>query len=610
MGVVIIGGDVLQYRMNNNSNGSDAEGGGAADDFIREIIAQDVRDGRVDALQVRFPPEPNGLLHVGHAKAIVLNFELAGEFGGTCNLRMDDTNPERENNDYIQAIIEDIRWLGYEWNGAVRYASDYFEQLYEFAVALIEAGKAYVDSSSPEDMRERRGTPTEPGRDSPHRGRSVEENLRLFAAMRAGEFADGACVLRAKIDMAHPNLLMRDPTLYRIRRQAHPRCGSTWVIYPLYDFAHGQSDAIEGITHSLCTLEFENHRPLYDWLLDALGFDPGKRPRQIEFARLNLSHTVLSKRLLGELVSQNIVSGWDDPRMPTLQGLRRRGVPAEVIRKFCTDIGITKVESVIDYAHFEYFLRDVLNACARRVMVVLDPLLVIIENYPEDGSEEITAINNPEISDGAGGVDGRSSNTRKIPFTKHLYIDRSDFMVDPPKKYFRLSPGAEVRLKHAYYITCTGVERNDDGTIQRVICKYDPESRGGGTPDGRRVRGTLQWVSKAHAVPLTIIRYDRLFTVDNVNEQLRNGQELGDLVNPGSAEVHSTALGEPELAHPRPDHYQFIRHGYYVHDPIESKQRGTLCYNRTVTLRDSWQKIAGKPIAAPAPASAPPPPVR
>ena len=555
----------------------------ASDNFIHEIIAADAQDGRTKEVVTRFPPEPNGYLHIGHAKAIALNFEMAREFGGRCHLRMDDTNPERESEEYISSIIEDVRWLGYQWDGAVRYASDYFDALYKYAVQLIEAGLAYVDTTPPDTMRKERGTPTEAGIDSACRGQSVAENMRLFEDMRAGQLDEGECVLRAKIDMRHPNLVMRDPTLYRIRRQAHARCGDRWSIYPLYDFAHGQSDAIEGITHSLCTLEFENHRPLYEWFLEALGFQ--HRPKQIEFARLNLSHTVLSKRLLQELVDARVVTGWDDPRMPTLRGLRRRGCPPQAIRAFCRDVGITKVESIIDYAHFEYFLRHTLNKIAHRVMVVLRPLLLIIENYPEGREEEVQAHNNPEDS---------SAGERTLLFGRELYIEQDDFMREPPRGYFRLSPGAEVRLQHAYYVTCRQVEYNADNSIRAIICTYDPASRGGRTTDGRKVRGTLQWVNRSHAVPLTAHLYDRLLRVGDAGEEMRGGARLIDLINPQSVARVQDAVGEPMLASPDPNqYYQFIRHGYFVHDAIDSRHYRRPCFNRTVALRDSWQRMQG-----------------
>lgn len=551
-----------------------------SDNFIYEIVEdgwRNIGDKGAREVVTRFPPEPSGYLHIGHAKAIVLNFDLAAHYRGVCYLRYDDTNPERENAEFIRSIAEDVRWLGYRWTGVERYASDYFAQLYQYAQQLIRTGHAYVDHQSPEEIREQRGTPTAAGVESPYRGRSVEENLRDFEKMRNGEYPDGACVLRAKIDMSHPNLNMRDPTMYRIRhRPPHPRTGDEWSIYPLYDYAHGQSDAIEGVTHSLCTLEFENHRPLYDWFIDAIGFK--RRPQQIEFARLNISGTVLSKRHLHRLVSAKVVTGWDDPRLMTISGMRRRGYPSTAVRAFCRDIGVTKVESMLDFAHLEHFVRDELNASAPRVMVVLEPIRVIIENYPEERTEEmITAIDNPEDP---------ASPTRQLPFARELYIEASDFMEEPPRKYFRLSPGSEARLKHAYYITCVRAEYDSAGHLTQLICRYDPESAGGTTPDKRKVRGTLHWVSVAAAVPITLHHYQPLFRVADVAEEVRRGTDLLELINPESHTCVTRAMAEPSLATPAPQvSYQFIRHGYYVYD------QQTAAFNRTVTLRDSWKKI-------------------
>ena len=549
--------------------------------FIREIVERD-RAGGLHGGQIhtRFPPEPNGYLHIGHAKAIVLNFEIAREFGGHCTLRFDDTNPERESDEYVEAIQRDIRWLGYEWDGDATFTSDYYQRLYDWAGQLVRAGLAYIDSQSGDEIRAMRGTPTEVGRNSPYRDRSVAENLELLEQMHAGECVLGSHVLRAKIDMSHPNLNMRDPVMYRIRHVHHHRTGDRWHIYPLYDFAHGQSDAIEEITHSLCTLEFEQHRPLYDWFLQALNLpDP---PRQIEFAPLNLSHTLLSKRRLLELVQEGRVSGWDDPRMPTLSGLRRRGYPPKAIRDFCRDVGITKNESLIDMAHLEFFLRAELNAVAPRVMVVLRPLKLIIENWPAGQYDTIECENNPEDS---------SAGTRQVPFGRELYIEQEDFCEDPPPRYFRLAPGREVRLKHAYLITCNAVVRDSGGRIVELRCRYDPASRGGSSPDGRRVPGTLHWVSAFHSIEGEIRLYDRLFRVaDPIAEERRTG-DYRDGLNPDSLETLSGCRLEPSLASVRKDTtYQFLRQGYFRPDGRESSQARPV-FNRTVALRDSWQKI-------------------
>ncbi|NOZ29499.1 MAG: glutamine--tRNA ligase/YqeY domain fusion protein [Chloroflexi bacterium] len=548
-------------------------------DFIREIIEEDIRTNRFGGkVHTRFPPEPNGYLHIGHAKSICLNFGIAEEYGGLCNLRFDDTNPLKESEEYVQAIIEDVRWLGFDWGDRLYYASDYFDQLYEFAIQLIKAGKAYVDDLSPEEIRAYRGTLTEPGKESPYRNRSVEENLELFERMRAGEFPNGARVLRAKIDMASPNLNLRDPVMYRIIHTSHHRTGDKWCIYPTYDWAHGQSDSIEGITHSICTLEFEDHRPLYDWFLDQLGIH---HPRQIEFARLNLSHTVLSKRKLRELVEGGYVNGWDDPRMPTLAGMRRRGYTPQAIRNFCDRIGVAKTNSVIDIALLEHCLREDLNKRAPRAMAVLRPLRLVIDNYPEDLVEEFEIENNPEDP---------SMGTRKVPFSRVLYVERDDFREDPPKKWFRLAPGREVRLKGAYYVTCVDVVKDAAGEIVELHCTYDPESRGGVTPDGRKVRGTLHWVSAAHALDAEVRLYDRLFLKANPDEVDEEGADFKANINPNSLEILTSCKVEPSLANAKVgDHYQFLRKGYFCVDPDSAD--GRLVFNRTVTLRDTWAKI-------------------
>jgi glutaminyl-tRNA synthetase len=544
-------------------------------DFIRDIVAADLAAGRHRTVVTRFPPEPNGYLHIGHAKAICLNFEVAEEFQGHCNLRFDDTNPTKEEQEYIDAIKRDVRWLGFDWGENLYHASDYFDQLYEWAEHLIRAGKAYVDDQSPEQMRAARGTLTEPGRDSPYRNRSVEENLDLFRRMRAGEFPNGARVLRAKIDMASGNINLRDPTLYRILHANHPRTGRKWCIYPSYDFAHGQSDAIEGVTHSLCTLEFEDHRPLYDWLLDNLPVPA--RPRQYEFARLNLGYTVLSKRVLTELVRQGHVSGWDDPRMPTLAGFRRRGVPPEAVRDFVKKIGVAKANSLVDVGMLEFSVREALNKTALRRMAVLRPLKVVIENYPEGRSEELEAVNHPE--DAAAG-------TRRVPFGRELYVERDDFMEDPPKKFYRLSPGREVRLRYAYFITCREAVKNATGEITELRCTYDPATRGGNAPDGRKVQATLHWVSAAEAVPAEVRLYNQLFT----HPEPEASDFAADL-NPQSLEVLSGCQLEPALAATGSDEaVQFERQGYFRLDADSAP--GRLVFNRTVGLRDTWAKVS------------------
>jgi glutaminyl-tRNA synthetase len=545
-------------------------------DFIRTIVAEDVKAGKhTGRVATRFPPEPNGYLHIGHAKSICLNFGVAEEFGGTCNLRFDDTNPTKEDVEYVDSIQEDVRWLGFTWHERPLYASDYFERLYEYAQHLIREGKAYVDSLTAEEIRAHRGTLTEPGRPSPYRDRPVDESLDLFARMRAGEFADGALVLRAKIDMASPNINLRDPVLYRIRRAHHHRTGDAWCIYPMYDFAHPPSDALEHITHSLCTLEFEDHRPLYDWLIDNLPVP--SRPRQIEFARLNLSYTVMSKRRLLELVEKGDVSGWDDPRMPTIVGMRRRGYTRDAIRAFCDRIGVAKRENMVDVALLEHAVREDLNRRAPRVMGVLDPLRIVIDNYPEGETEEFEVANNPE-DDAAG--------TRRVPFSRVLYIERDDFREEPPKKFFRLSPGREVRLRGAYFITCTGVVKGPDGSIVELRSTYDRATRGGDAVDGRKVKATLHWVSAAHALTVEVRLYDRLFVSENPGAI----DDYRAALNPRSLDVLTNCRLEPSVADVPPGtRYQFERLGYFCVDPDSTP--GHLVFNRTVTLKDTWARI-------------------
>jgi len=547
-------------------------------DFIREIIMEDLKNRVYDnRVHTRFPPEPNGYLHIGHAKSICLNFGIAGEFNGLCNLRFDDTNPLKEEVEYVEAIKRDVRWLGYDWEEREFYASDYFDRMYEYAIELIKKGKAYVCDLSPEEIRQYRGTLTEPGRESPFRNRSVEENLELFERMRAGEFPEGSRTLRAKIDMSSGNINMRDPVMYRIIHAAHHRTGKKWCIYPTYDYAHPISDSIEGITHSICTLEFEDHRPLYDWFLEQLGIH---HPRQIEFARLNLSHTVLSKRKLIRLVEEGYVSGWDDPRMPTLAGLRRRGYTPESIRAFCDRIGVARRDSLVDVALLEHCLREDLNKRAMRVMAVLRPLRVVIENFPEGLVEDIVAINNPEDP---------SMGTRKVPFSRVLYIERDDFREDPPKGFYRLAPGREVRLRYAYFIRCREVVKDEKGDIIELRCTYDPETKGGDAPDGRKVKATLHWVSASHAVRAEVRLYDHLFAVADPDEleDFRTG------INPESVTVLKDCYLEPSLASARPgERYQFERLGYFVVDPDSTK--GIPVFNRTVTLKDTWAKLQKK----------------
>ena len=549
--------------------------------FIRDIIDEDIKNNKHEGrVHTRFPPEPNGYLHIGHAKSICLNFGIASDYNGLCNLRFDDTNPTTEEVEYVESIKEDVRWLGFDWEDRLFYASDYFEQLYHYAEELIKKGKAYVCDLTLEQIRDYRGTITEPGKMSPYRTRGVEENLDLFRRMKAGEFEDGARVLRAKIDMAAPNLLMRDPVLYRIKHTHHHRTGSAWCVYPMYDFAHCLSDSIEKITHSICTLEFENNRPLYDWILNELDVH---HPQQIEFARLNLSYTVLSKRKLLRLVEEKYVSGWDDPRMPTLSGLRKRGYTPESIRAFCEQIGVAKFNSIVDMGILENTIRSELNRKAPRVMVVLRPLRVVIVNYPDDLQEEMDAINNPE---------DMRMGTRKVPFSKILYIERDDFRQDPPKKFFRLAPGREVRLRYAYFIKCVDVVKDENsGEIIELHCTYDPATRGGDSPDGRRVKATLHWVSASQAHKVEVKLYDSLFTKRNPNESEEEADFTSSL-NPRSLEVIELCQAEPSLkTASRGDRYQFERHGYFYVDTVESDNK--VVFNRIVSLRDSWAKVKG-----------------
>jgi glutaminyl-tRNA synthetase len=552
----------------------------ASTNFIREAVAEDLRTGRFDRVHTRFPPEPNGYLHIGHAKGINIQFDIAEHFDGFCNLRFDDTNPVKEEAEYVQAQKNDIRWLGYDWGDREYYASGYFDQLYEWAVQLIRDGKAYVDSLSPEEIKEYRGAFGVPGKESPYRNRSVEENLDLFERMRAGEFEEGEQVLRAKIDMQSGNMNLRDPIMYRILHAAHHRTGDKWCIYPMYDWAHGQSDSIEGITHSMCDLGYEEHRPLYDWFLEQLGIF---HPRQIEYARLNLSYTILSKRYLLELVEEGHVDGWDDPRMPTISGMRRRGYTAEAIRAFLERIGVAKSDSLVDIALLEHLLREDLNKRTPRMMAVLRPLRVVITNYPEDQVEEMEAVNNPE---------DESMGTRKLPFSRVLYVEQEDFREEPPRKWFRLAPGREVRLKHAYYITCEEVIKDDQGNVIELRCTYDPESRGGSTPDRRKVRGTLHWISAGHALEAEVRLYDHLFTNPDPSD-VEEGGDFKDNLNPDSLEILASCKVEPNLAGTEAgDRYQFLRMGYFCTDPDSGSGPGEkLVFNQTVTLRDTWAKI-------------------
>lgn len=566
--------------MNDNIEEKNSSTTNLSVNFIKTIINDDLKTNKYyGKVHTRFPPEPNGYLHIGHAKSICLNFGIAQEYKGQCNLRFDDTNPSKEDVEYVESIKEDVRWLGFDWEDREFFASDYFPQLYSFALQLIKLGKAYVCHLNAEQMREYRGTLTEPGKESPYRNRSVEENLLLFDKMKNGEFEEGECVLRAKIDMTSPNINMRDPIIYRILKAHHHRTGDQWCIYPMYDFAHGYSDMIEGITHSICTLEFENHRPLYDWFLDAI--EAKHHPQQIEFARLNLNYTVMSKRKLLQLVQEKYVSGWDDPRMPTIAGIRRRGYTPESIRNFAEKIGVAKRDNVIDIALLEYSIREDLNKKAARVMGVLKPLKLVIENYPEDLYEEMDAINNPEDP---------SMGSRKVPFSKVLYIEQDDFMENPPKKYFRLSPGTEVRLRYAYYVKCTGVVKDSDGNVTEVICTYDPETKGGGSPDGRKVKGTIHWVSAKHSVKATVRLYDRLFTVENPDNS-EGGKSYKDYLNENSLIELNNCYVEPSLAEANAgDKFQFERLGYFCIDSGDSTENN-LVFNRTVTLKDTWAKI-------------------
>lgn len=564
--------------MNNDTNNNISENNPVSKNFIEEIIDEDLKTNKYNGrVHTRFPPEPNGYLHIGHAKSICLNFGLAQKYNGKCNLRFDDTNPTKEEQEYVDSIIEDIKWLGFKWNGEVLYASDYFGELYEYAVRLIKKGKAYVDSQSADDIKNTRGTPTEPGIESPFRNRSVDENLNLFERMKNGEFRDGEMVLRAKIDMSSPNMNMRDPIMYRIRHASHHRTGDEWCIYPMYDWAHGQSDSIEGITHSICTLEFENHRPLYDWFIDELEI---YHPQQIEFARLNLSYTVMSKRKLLQLVEEKIVSGWDDPRMPTISGFRRRGYTPESIRNFADRVGVARRDNVIDVSLLEFSIREDLNKHAQRVMVVLNPLKVVITNYPDNQTEELEAINNPE---------DLSMGTRMIPFTKEIYIEKDDFMENPSKKFFRLSPGSEVRLRYAYIVKCEEVIKDASGNIVELKCTYDPETKSGSGSSNKKVKGTIHWVSAKHAVNAEVRLYDRLF-----NHPDPDGDKEVDFkshLNPDSLRVLADCKCEPLLANSiKGNRYQFERNGYFCVD-IRDSDKGKLVFNRTVTLKDTWAKV-------------------
>jgi glutaminyl-tRNA synthetase len=550
--------------------------------FIRDLIAEDLASGKVKKVVTRFPPEPNGYLHIGHAKAISIDFGMAMEFGGECHLRYDDTNPSKEDQEYVDAIQQDVKWLGYDWGKHLYYASDYFQQMYEWAVHMIKAGTAYVCDLSADQMREYRGTLTQPGKESPYRNRTVEENLDLFERMRKGEFPDGSRTLRAKIDMASPNLNMRDPAMYRIVKKPHHRQGDAWCIYPMYDWAQGNEDAIEGVTHSLCSLEFENHRPLYDWFLKQAPVPC--IPQQREFARLNLTYTVMSKRKLLQLVEEGFVSGWDDPRMPTLCGMRRRGYTPEAIRTFCEKIGVAKRDSMVEVALLEHCVREDLNRRSPRVMAVLHPLKVVIDNYAEGTTEELDAVNNPEDP---------SAGNRKVPFSKVLYIEQEDFMLDPPKKFFRLSPGREVRLRYAYFITCTSVEKDAAGTVTAVHCTYDPATRGGAAPDGRSPKSTMHWVSAQHSVSAEVRLYDYLLTKEDPSDVVE-GMDFKSLINPQSLVAVNNARIEPSLANAKPgDKYQFERVGYFCADPVDSKP-GKPVFNRTVSLKDTWAKIQKK----------------
>ncbi len=571
----------MNPQTNEAPTGAESASEAGPSNFIREIILDDLKTNKYGGrVHTRFPPEPNGYLHIGHAKSITLNFGLAQEFGGKCNLRFDDTNPSKEETEYVDSIIEDARWLGGDWGERLFYASDYFGQLYDWAVQLIQAGKAYVCDLSPDELRRQRGTLTEPGQNSPYRGRTVEENLDLFARMKAGEFPDGARTLRAKIDMASPNLNLRDPIMYRILHAEHHRTGNQWCIYPMYDFAHGQSDSIEGITHSICTLEFEDHRPLYDWYVEQLGI---YHPQQIEFDRLNITYTLLSKRKLLALVQNKLVRGWDDPRMPTISGLRRRGYTPEAIRNFCKRVGVSKTNGTTELGLLEYFLREDLNKRAARVMAVLRPLRLVIDNYPEGQVEQMEAVNNPEDAE---------MGSRSVPFARVLYIEQDDFREDPPKQYFRLAPGREVRLRYGYFVTCQSLVKDAAGQVTEVHCTYDPATRGGNAPDGRKVKSTIHWVSAEHAIDAEVRLYETLFTREDPN-QVEEGQDFTANLNPQSLEVVSGAKLEPSLRGAKPGSgYQFERLGYFSVDPDTTPE--TLVFNRTVALRDTWAKIEKK----------------
>jgi glutaminyl-tRNA synthetase len=573
--------ETMHPQTNEAETGAETPAGTGPSNFIREIILDDLKTNKYGGrVHTRFPPEPNGYLHIGHAKSISLNFGLAQEFGGKCNLRFDDTNPSKEETEYVDSIIEDVRWLGGDWDNRLFYASDYFAQLYDWAVQLIMAGKAYVDDLSPDELRKQRGTLTEPGQESPYRGRTVDENLDLFARMKAGEFPDGARTLRAKIDMASPNLNLRDPIMYRILHAEHHRTGNQWCIYPMYDFAHGESDSLERITHSICTLEFEDHRPLYDWYVEQLGI---YHPQQIEFDRLNITYTLLSKRKLLALVQNKLVRGWDDPRMPTISGLRRRGYTPEAIRNFCKRVGVSKTNGTTELGLLEYFLREDLNRRAPRVMAVLRPLRVVIDNYPEGQVEQMEAVNNPEDA---------QMGSRTVPFSRVLYIEQEDFREDPPKQYFRLAPGREVRLRYGYFITCQSVVKDGTGQVTEIHCTYDPATRGGNAPDGRKVKSTIHWVSAEHAVDAEVRLYDTLFTREDPN-QVEEGQDFTANLNPQSLEVLSDAKLEPSLRGAAPGaKYQFERLGYFSVDPDTTPEK--LVFNRTVALRDTWAKIEKK----------------
>ena len=552
----------------------------APTDFIREIVRKDVKNGKHKKIVTRFPPEPNGYLHIGHAKAFCLDFGLAEEFDGQCNLRFDDTNPDREDTEYVESIQEDLKWMGFDWGDGLYFASDYFDQLYDYAVELIQQGKAYVCDLSPQEIRDYRGTVTQPGKNSPYRDRTVSENLDLFARMKNGDFPDGACTLRAKADMASPNMNMRDPVMYRIKHTSHHRTGDKWCMYPMYDWAHGQSDAIEQVTHSLCSIEFAEHRPLYDWYIQQLEIFPS---RQIEFARLNITYTLTSKRMLTQLVERNLVNGWDDPRMPTLSGMRRRGIPPQAIKNFIWRVGMNRRDTTAEIDLFEFYIREHLNKVAPRVMGVIDPLKVVIENYPEGEEETFEAMINPEDPD---------AGTRPVPFSRELYIEREDFMEDPPRKFYRLAPGREVRLRAACYITCQETIKDDDGNIIELRCTWDPESRGGTTPDKRRVRSTLHWVSAKHALEAEVRLFDRLFMTETPT-RTEEGEDFTDNLNPDSLEIRPVCYVEPSMKGAEVGHVvQFERLGYFCVDPDSSDEK--LVLNRTITLRDTWARMKGR----------------